>query len=74
MMICWDKPLHSLLKGLCQAMLGQYKSDVMYMCVSSIQFVSFYHFPIGFCNCTDSVVIFSFFIILQLQIYKKYKK
>ena len=60
MMICWDKPLHSLLKGLCQAMLSQDKSDVMYMCVNGIQFVSFYDFPIGFCNCTDSVVIFSF--------------
>jgi hypothetical protein len=39
------------------------KRAVMYLCVRGIDFVSFYDFPIGFWNCSDSVLFFVCFSI-----------
>ena len=45
------------------------KWTIMYLCVRSIEFMSFYEFEIWFWNCSDSVVIFVFnFIVIYKHI------
>jgi len=39
----------------------------MHLCAKGIDFVSFYDFDIGFCNCSDSVVFFVFHIIILIK-------
>ena len=40
------------------------QESFMHLCVRDIDFVCFYDFPIGFWNCSDSVV-FGFFILIR---------